>query len=184
MFHATTITKPWQICKVKKWAQRQIAIFFNKSVHKNTHFQMAKPTPHTWVSFLGQVSMRNYSSSYLLTHTIIPKGIQFFFKNILELPLISFKEEPPWIAKAKNQNTRKFCRIFNNKYISEKWKNIDWPFFECLPTSPWTTKGYSTLRALKACWNSFKKVLKFLQQFFFPFYCSFLIYFSSFICEG
>jgi hypothetical protein len=51
---------------------------FVKSIHKNTHLRMAKPTPHTLVSFLGQASMHNYFILYLLTHTIIPKGTQFF----------------------------------------------------------------------------------------------------------
>jgi hypothetical protein len=79
---------------VKKWAQRQIEKKIYKFVHKNTHFQMAKPTPHTWVSFLGQVSMHNYSSSYLLAHTIILKGIQIFLKTFWNYTLHRSKKSP------------------------------------------------------------------------------------------
>jgi hypothetical protein len=66
-----------------------------KSVTKNTHLWTAKPAPHTWVSFLGQVGMHKYSSRYPLAHTIIPKGTQIIILNILELPPRPIREEPP-----------------------------------------------------------------------------------------
>ncbi len=48
-----------------------------KSIHKDTHFWMTKLASHTWISFLGQVSMHDYSSWYPLAHDIISKGTEF-----------------------------------------------------------------------------------------------------------
>jgi len=110
--------------------------FFCKSIRKNVHLWMAKLTPHTWVSFLGQTNMHNYSSWYILTHTIILKGNQFFKKNIIELPLTLIIKEPPWTAKAKNSNSKNLHRTFDNRYIGEQWIDVDYPFFKCLPISP------------------------------------------------
>jgi hypothetical protein len=55
---------------------------------------MAKATPHTWVSFFGQVSMRNYSSSYLLTHTLILKVVHLFLFFLGTIPYIIQRKVP------------------------------------------------------------------------------------------
>jgi hypothetical protein len=97
---------------------------------------MAKLAPHTRVFFLGQTNMHNYSSWYLLAHTIIPKGNQFFKKNILELPPTSIIEEPPWTLEVKNSNSKNFCQTFGNRYIGEQWTYIGCPLFGCSPIGP------------------------------------------------
>jgi len=137
MFHIIPITVLWQICKTKKCAKSwQIGKKNCKSIHKNTHLWTTKPTPHTWVSFLGQVNMHNYSSWYLLTHTIIPKCTWGLTKSILELPPTLIRKEPPYIPESTNSNNRKFCRTFDYKYIGEWQKNINCTFSRCSPTNP------------------------------------------------
>jgi hypothetical protein len=67
--------------------------FFYKYVHKKHPFSNGQTNTTHMGFFFG--SSKHAQLFIFIPHTITPQGTQLFFKNILELPLISFKEKPP-----------------------------------------------------------------------------------------